>query len=79
LAAIEAPVPVQQQTIACSLRPSTMSRAAASLAQAQSSRSVSLSAPCGIGSWPRLRSSSAIASAIPTRSSAATATRMGTA
>ncbi len=39
LAAIEAPVPVQQQTTACSARPSATSRAAASEAQAQSSRS----------------------------------------
>src|SRR5581483_8689255 len=38
-AAIEAPVPVQQQTIACWARLSATSRAAASLAQAQSSRS----------------------------------------
>ncbi len=37
LAAIEAPVPVQQQTTACSARPSATSRAAASLAHAQSS------------------------------------------
>ena len=39
LAAIEAPVPVQHATTACSARPSATSRAAASEAQAQSSRS----------------------------------------
>ena len=39
LAAIDAPVPVQQHTIACSARPSATSRAAASEAHAQSSRS----------------------------------------
>ena len=77
LAAIEAPVPVQQQTIACSARPSATSRAAASLAQAQSSRSASLSAP-----W-RDRLVAAAAKllddrlATPTRSSAATDTRIG--
>ena len=38
-------MPVQQQTIACSARPSATSRAAASLAQAQSSRSSSARAP----------------------------------
>ena len=41
LAAIDAPVPVQQQTMPCSARPSATSRAAASDAQAQSSRSSS--------------------------------------
>ena len=46
-------MPVQQQTTACSARPSATSRAAASAAQAQSSRSASDSAPCGSGSWPR--------------------------
>jgi hypothetical protein len=40
-AAIDAPVPVQQQTTAWSARPSATSRAAASEAQAQSSRSPS--------------------------------------
>ena len=44
-AAIDAPVPVQQQTIPCSASPAATSRAAASLAHAQSSRSVSFSAP----------------------------------
>ena len=44
-AAIDAPVPVQQHTMPCSARPSATSRAAASLAQAQSSRSASFSAP----------------------------------
>ena len=39
LAAIDAPVPVQQHTTPWSARPSATSRAAASLAQAQSSRS----------------------------------------
>src|SRR4051812_16089152 len=72
LAAIDAPVPVQQQTTAWSARPSTTSRAAASQHQAQSSRSPSASAPCGKGSWPRRRSSSTTASATPVRSSAAT-------
>jgi hypothetical protein len=72
-AAIDAPVPVQQQTIPWSARPSATSRAAASLAHAQSSRSSSFRAPWGIGSWPRLRSSAASASATPVRSSAATA------
>ena len=72
LAAIEAPVPVQQQTTAWSARPSATSRAAASEAQAQSSRSSSASAPCRSGSWPRRRSSSTTASATPVRSSAAT-------
>src|SRR5918992_5780595 len=71
-AAMEAPVPVQQQTTACSARPSATSRAAASEAQAQSSRSSSFSAPCRSGSWPRRRSSSTTASATPVRSSAAT-------
>ena len=50
LAAIDAPVPVQQQTTPCSARPSATSRAAASLAHAQSSRSPSAKAPCTIGS-----------------------------
>ena len=54
------------------LRPSATSRAACSLAHAQSSRSDSSSAPCSSGSWPRLRSSSTSASATPVRSSAAT-------
>ena len=76
LAAIDAPVPVQQQTTACSARPSATSRAAASVAQAQSSRSPSPSAPCRTGSCPRSRSSPATASATPTRSSAATAMRI---
>src|SRR5919206_306000 len=75
-AAIDAPVPVQQQTMPWSARPSATSRAAASLAQAQSSRSSSVSAPCTSGSCPRLRSSPTTASATPVRSSAATATRM---
>src|SRR3954470_10867368 len=44
-AAIEAPVPVQQQTIAWSALPDATSRAAASDAQAQSSRSASDKAP----------------------------------
>ena len=70
-AAIDAPVPVQQQTTPWSARPSATSRAAASLAHAQSSRSSSLSAPCTIGSWPRRRSSSTTDSATPVRSSAA--------
>ena len=70
-AAIDAPVPVQQHTTPWSARPSATSRAAASLAHAQSSRSSSLSAPCTIGSWPRRRSSSTTASATPVRSSAA--------
>ena len=48
-AAIEAPVPVQQQTMPCSARPSATSRAAASLAQAQSSRSSGASAPWSSG------------------------------
>ena len=77
LAAIDAPVPVQQQTTACSARPSATSRAAASTHHAQSSRSPSASAPCSDGSWPRRRSSSTTASATPFRSSAATAMRMG--
>jgi hypothetical protein len=58
LAAIEAPVPVQQQTIACSARPSATSRAAAADAQAQSSRSPAASAPWQSVSWPRRASSS---------------------
>ena len=41
LAAIEAPVPVQQQTIPCSARPSATSRAVSSQAHAQSLRSPS--------------------------------------
>src|SRR5262249_45725097 len=69
-------VPVQQHTTACSARPSVTSRAAASLAHAQSSRSASLSAPCGSGSWPRRRSSETTASAAPGRSSAATEIRI---
>ena len=77
LAAIDAPVPVQQPTTPCSARPSATSRAAASLAHAQSSRSSSFRAPCSSGSWPRLRSSSTRASATPVRSSAATETLMG--
>src|SRR3954452_1475564 len=76
LAAIEAPVPVQQQTTACSARPSATSRAAASQHQAQSARSPSASAPCASGSCPRARSCSMTASATPVRSSAATAIRM---
>ncbi len=75
-AAIDAPVPVQQQTMPCSARPSATSRAAASDAQAQSSRSDSLSAPCSSGSCPRRRTSSTTASATPVRSSAAIAIRM---
>src|SRR4051794_28648782 len=73
LAAIEAPVPVQQQTIACSARPPATSRAAASQHHAQSARSPSASAPCSSGSCPRARSCSITAPAIPVRSSAATA------
>src|SRR5438874_6501476 len=72
LAAIEAPVPVQQQTMPCSARPSATSRAAASLPHAQSSRSPSASAPWTIGSCPRRRSSSTTALATPAFSSAAT-------
>src|SRR3954454_841126 len=72
LAAIDAPVPVQQQTTPCSARPSATSRAAASQHQAQSSRSSSDSAPWTIGSWPRSRSCAPTASAMPVRSSAAT-------
>ena len=53
LAAIEAPVPVQQQTTPCSARPSATSRAAASEAHAQSSRSLSLRAPWASVLWPR--------------------------
>ena len=49
-AAIDAPVPVQQQTTAWSARPSATSRAAASEAHAQSGRSPSASAPCTSGS-----------------------------
>src|SRR4051812_28909924 len=75
LAAIDAPVPVQQQTTACSARPSATSRAAASEAQAQSSRSPSARAPWTIGSWPRRRSWSTTASATPVRSSLETAIR----
>src|SRR3954449_10602737 len=73
LAAIEAPVPVQQQTTACSARPPATSRAAASQHHAQSARSPSASAPCSSGSCPRARSCSITAPAIPVRSSAATA------
>ena len=76
LAAIDAPVPVQQHTIPCAARPSATSRAAASDAHAQSSRSASLSAPCSSGSCPRRRTSSTTASATPVRSSAAIAIRM---
>src|SRR3954470_23412656 len=76
LAAIEAPVPVQQHTIACSARPPATSRAAASQHHAQSARSPSASAPCASGSCPRARSCSMTASAIPVRSSAATAILM---
>src|SRR3954469_24636889 len=72
LAAIDAPVPVQQQTTACSARPSATSRAAASQHHAQSWRSSSDSAPCATGSWPRLRGWSTTALATPGRSSAAT-------
>src|SRR3954462_8451940 len=67
LAAIDAPVPVQQHTTAWSAAPSTTSRAAASLAHAQSSRSPSAQAPCSTGAWPRLRSSSTPAPAQPVR------------
>src|SRR3954451_10475693 len=73
LAAIEAPVPVQQHTIACSARPPATSRAAASQHHAQSGRSPSAGAPCSSGSCPRARSCSMTAPAIPVRSSAATA------
>src|SRR5690349_13086579 len=72
LAAIDAPVPVQQHTTACSARPSATSRAAASQHHAQSSRSPSARAPWTTASWPRARSSRTTASATPTRSSAAT-------
>ena len=75
-AAIDAPVPVQQQTTAWSARPSATSRAAASLAHAQSGRSPSASAPCASTSWPRSRSSLTSASATPVSSSAATAIRI---
>ena len=77
LAAIDAPVPVQQATIAWSARPSATSRAAASLAHAQSGRSRSAYAPWRTGSWPRRRSSSGSASATPVSSSAASAIRTG--
>src|SRR3954470_16253086 len=77
LAAIDAPVPVQQQTMPCSARPSATSRAAASLAQAQSGRSSSASAPCTIGSCPRRRISCTTSSATPVRLSAATEIRIG--
>src|SRR3954469_17750693 len=73
LAAIDAPVPVQQQTTPCCARPSATSRAAASLAQAQSARSVSVRAPWGSTSWPREINAATTASATPVRSSAATA------
>src|SRR3954471_181870 len=73
LAAIEAPVPVQQHTIACSARPPATSRAAAAQHHAQSARSPSARAPCSSGSCPRARSCSITAPAIPVRSSAATA------
>ena len=53
LAAIEAPVPVQQQTTAWSARPSATSRAAASEAQAQSSRSPRRARREQDRSWPR--------------------------
>ena len=76
LAAIDAPVPVQQQTTAWSARPSATSRAAASDAHAQSSRSPSASAPCRTGSWPRSRSCATTAPATPVSSSAATLIRM---
>ena len=45
LAAIEAPVPVQQQTTACAARPAATSRAAASEAHAQSSERPANPAP----------------------------------
>ncbi len=76
LAAIDAPVPVQQQTMPWSARPSATSRATASEAQAQSARSPSASAPWATGSCPRRRTASATASATPVRSSALIATRM---
>ena len=75
-AAIDAPVPVQQQTTAWSARPSATSRAAASDAHAQSSRSPSASAPCRSGSWPRSRSCATTAPATPVSSSAATLIRI---
>ena len=71
-AAIDAPVPVQQQTMPCSASPSATSRAARSQAQAQSARSPSASAPCTTGSWPRLRSSSTTARATGVSMSLAT-------
>src|SRR3954453_11011843 len=73
LAAIDAPVPVQQQTTPCLARPSATSRAAASLAHAQSARSLSVRAPWGSTSWPREINAATTASATPVRSSAATA------
>ena len=45
-AAIEAPVPVQQHTTACSARPSATSRAAVSEAHAHPAGSPGASAPC---------------------------------
>ena len=76
LAAIDAPVPVQQQTTACSARPSATSRAAASLAHAQSSRSASASAPWRAARARGGAARSTTASATPMRSSAATAILM---
>ena len=73
-AAIDAPVPVQQQTMPCSASPSATSRAARSHAQAQSSRSPSASAPWTIGSCPRRRSSSSSARATGVSMSLATET-----
>ena len=70
LAAIDAPVPVQQHTMPCWARPAATSRATASDAHAQSHRSASASAPCSSGSWPRRSSSAAIVPATPVSSSA---------
>lgn len=56
-AAIDAPVPVQQQTTAWSEVPAATSRAAASEQNAHWVLSPGLSAPCVSTSWPRARNS----------------------
>ncbi len=77
LAAIEAPVPVQQATTAWSARPSATSRAAASLAHAQSSRSPPRRRREGSAHVHGGAAHRAAADAMPVSSSAATEIRIG--
>ena len=76
LAAIDAPVPVQQQTTPCSARPSATSRAAASLAHAQSVALIRRRARRAAAARGRAAQLVEQRVAMPVSSSAATAIRM---